>query len=55
MPSASTTPFSAFAAGVKAQTPLRDAITAAYRRPEPDCVAALLGPATLPAEGNIFH
>ena len=51
MPSASTTPFSAFAAGVKAQTPLRDAITAAYRRPEPDCVAALLGPATLPAVG----
>ena len=48
---AAPAPFASFATGVKAQTPLRDAITAAYRRPEPDCVAALLDPATLPPEG----
>ena len=41
-------PFAAFAPSVTPQTPLRAAVTAAYRRPEPDCVAALLGPATLP-------
>ncbi len=40
-------PFAAFAASVKRQTPLRAAVTAAYRRPEPDCVAALLDAATL--------
>ncbi len=43
-------PFAAFAPPVREQSPLRRAITAAYRRPEPECVAALLGPATLPAE-----
>ncbi|TDR93354.1 trifunctional transcriptional regulator/proline dehydrogenase/L-glutamate gamma-semialdehyde dehydrogenase [Enterovirga rhinocerotis] len=40
-----------FSIGAKAQTPLRDAITAATRRPEPDCVAALIGPASLSPEG----
>ena len=29
---------------------LRDAITSAYRRPEPDCLPPLLSAATLPAE-----
>ncbi len=43
-------PFAAFAASVKRQTPLRAAVTAAYRRPEPDCVAALLDAATLPPD-----
>ena len=43
-------PFAAFAPSVKRQDPLRAAITAAYRRPEADCVAALLEGATLPAE-----
>ena len=35
-------PFAAFASSLEAQPPLRDAITAAYRRPEAECVAALL-------------
>ena len=42
-------PFQDFVAGVQPQSPLRDAITAAYRRAEPDCVQALLPAATLPA------
>ena len=42
-------PFAAFTAGLQRQPPLRAAITAAYRRPEPQCVAPLLGLATLPA------
>ena len=42
-------PFAAFANGVQPQTGLRAAITAAYRRPEPDCVRALMDGATLPA------
>ena len=41
-------PFAAFAAGLKVQTPLRSSITAATRRPEPECVAALLDGAALP-------
>jgi RHH-type proline utilization regulon transcriptional repressor/proline dehydrogenase/delta 1-pyrroline-5-carboxylate dehydrogenase len=41
-------PFAALAAGVRAQTPLRAAITAAYRRPEPDCLPPLLDAAALP-------
>ncbi|WP_237478572.1 trifunctional transcriptional regulator/proline dehydrogenase/L-glutamate gamma-semialdehyde dehydrogenase [Lichenibacterium dinghuense] len=41
-------PFAAFAPSVRPQAPLRAAITAAARRPEPDCVAALLDGATLP-------
>jgi RHH-type proline utilization regulon transcriptional repressor/proline dehydrogenase/delta 1-pyrroline-5-carboxylate dehydrogenase len=40
-------PFAAFAAGVGAQTPLRAAITAAYRRSEPDCLPPLLDAASL--------
>ena len=46
----SPAPFAGFAPPVREQSPLRQAITQAYRRPEPDCVAALIGPATLPAQ-----
>ena len=35
-------PFAAFRREIVTQTPLRAAITAAYRRPEPECVAQLL-------------
>jgi len=42
-----TAPFEAFARSLRPQSPLRAAITAAYRRPEPDCVPPLLDPATL--------
>lgn len=45
-------PFSAFAPPVREQSPLRHAITAAYRRSEPECVAALLDTATLPVEAQ---
>jgi len=45
-----TPDFSAFAPAVRQPTPLRRAITAAYRRPEPECVAPLLEAATLDAE-----
>jgi RHH-type proline utilization regulon transcriptional repressor/proline dehydrogenase/delta 1-pyrroline-5-carboxylate dehydrogenase len=41
-------PFAAFARPVSDPTPLRRAITAAYRRAEPDCLAPLLEAATLP-------
>ncbi len=41
-------PFDAFARSLRPQTPLRAAITAAYRRPETDCVPPLLAQATLP-------
>ena len=41
-------PFAAFAPPIRKQSALRRAITAAYRRPEPDCIAALLPAATLP-------
>ena len=37
--------FAAFRPEVSAQTPLRAAITAAYRRPEPECVPPLLATA----------
>ena len=47
-PLAALHPFRAFAAGVQPQPPLRAAITAAYRRAEPDCIQALLPGATLP-------
>ncbi|MBP0447152.1 trifunctional transcriptional regulator/proline dehydrogenase/L-glutamate gamma-semialdehyde dehydrogenase [Roseomonas sp. SSH11] len=43
-----TAPFSAFAEELVPQSGLRDAITAAYRRPEEECVAALLPAAALP-------
>jgi len=38
----SANPFAAFQTEVLPQTPLRAAITAAYRRPEPECVPPLL-------------
>ncbi|MHA0319510.1 trifunctional transcriptional regulator/proline dehydrogenase/L-glutamate gamma-semialdehyde dehydrogenase [Sphingomonas melonis] len=41
-------PFADFAPPVRPQTPLRAAITAAYRRPEAECLAPLLDAATLP-------
>ncbi len=42
--------FSAFAPAVSAPTALRQAITAAYRRPEPECVPPLIEAASLPPE-----
>src|SRR5579864_1194131 len=42
--------FAAFRSEVVAQTPLRSAITAAYRSPEPQCVPPLIGLATASAE-----
>jgi RHH-type proline utilization regulon transcriptional repressor/proline dehydrogenase/delta 1-pyrroline-5-carboxylate dehydrogenase len=41
-------PFLGLAAEVQAHTALRTAITAAYRRPETDCLPALIAEATLP-------
>ncbi len=49
-PSAPEPPFLAFARDVQPQTALRAAITAAYRRPEEDCLPPLIAAATLPAE-----
>jgi RHH-type proline utilization regulon transcriptional repressor/proline dehydrogenase/delta 1-pyrroline-5-carboxylate dehydrogenase len=43
-------PFEAFAQSLRPQTPLRAAITAACRRPEPDCLPPLIALATLPPE-----
>lgn len=43
-----TTPFADFAPPIRPQTPLRAAITAAYRRPEPECLPPLVEQATLP-------
>src|SRR3569623_2180925 len=40
--------FAAFAPPIAEQTPLRRAITAAYRRPEAEALAPLVGEATLP-------
>jgi len=45
-------PFSSFAPPVREQSALRQRITAAYRRPERECVSALLAEATLPAEAR---
>ena len=45
-----TNPFAAFRSEVVSQTPLRAAITAAYRRPEPECVPPLLALAVLPLD-----
>ena len=42
-------PFATFAAGLPVRSPLRTAITAATRRPEPECLPPLLELATLPA------
>ena len=43
-----TPPFAAFAPPIREQSALRRAITAACRRPEPECLAPLLAEATLP-------
>src|SRR5271166_3784841 len=43
----SVSPFAAFRSEIVDQTPLRAAITAAYRRPEPECVPPLLTLAVL--------
>src|SRR4051812_23017969 len=42
--------FADFAPPIRPATPLRAAITAAYRRPEAECVAPLLDAAALPSE-----
>ena len=42
-------PFLEFAQNVQPQSVLRAAITAAYRRPEPECLPFLIGQARLPA------
>ncbi|NLP62584.1 trifunctional transcriptional regulator/proline dehydrogenase/L-glutamate gamma-semialdehyde dehydrogenase [Paraburkholderia sacchari] len=42
-------PFLDFAQNIQPQSVLRAAITAAYRRPEPECVPFLIGEARLPA------
>lgn len=44
-------PFAAFLRSLRPQTTLRSAITAACRRPEPDCVLPLLDLAALPDAG----
>ncbi|MFD1558587.1 trifunctional transcriptional regulator/proline dehydrogenase/L-glutamate gamma-semialdehyde dehydrogenase [Paraburkholderia silviterrae] len=46
---AASHPFLEFAQNVQPQSVLRAAITAAYRRPEPECVPFLIGEARLPA------
>src|SRR5437660_11619187 len=43
-------PFQAFVRSLRPQTPLRAAITSAYRRPEPQCLPPLIEAATLPTE-----
>ena len=43
-------PFANFAPPVSPRTPLREAITAAYRRPEIECLKPLLEAASLPQE-----
>ncbi|NMU89295.1 trifunctional transcriptional regulator/proline dehydrogenase/L-glutamate gamma-semialdehyde dehydrogenase [Achromobacter ruhlandii] len=45
---AATPPFYEFGQDVQPQSVLRAAITAAYRRPEPECVPLLLGQARMP-------
>jgi RHH-type proline utilization regulon transcriptional repressor/proline dehydrogenase/delta 1-pyrroline-5-carboxylate dehydrogenase len=45
-------PFAAFRQEVQAQTSLRAAITAAYRRPEPQCLPPLIEAATLSAAAS---
>ena len=42
-----TEPFADFAPAIRQPTPLRAAITAAYRRDEAECLAPLLDAATL--------
>jgi RHH-type proline utilization regulon transcriptional repressor/proline dehydrogenase/delta 1-pyrroline-5-carboxylate dehydrogenase len=45
----SSPPFHAFVQSIRPQTPFRAAITAAYRRPEPECLPPLIAAASLPA------
>ena len=45
-----TNPFAALSSEIVAQSPLRAAITAAYRRPEPECVIPLLEQASVTPE-----
>ena len=47
-PLSSSKPFADFAPSIREQSPLRQAITAAYRKPEAECVSDLLEQATLP-------
>ena len=47
-PMSALRPFADFVAALRPQVPLRAAITAAYRRPEPDCLAPLLDLACMP-------
>ena len=47
---ASLQPFADFAPPIRPQSALRQAITAAYRVPEPECVSPLVEAATLPDE-----
>ncbi|NLS00595.1 trifunctional transcriptional regulator/proline dehydrogenase/L-glutamate gamma-semialdehyde dehydrogenase [Rhizobium sp. P38BS-XIX] len=47
-PSPEAAPFSQFAPPIQPQSPLRKAITAAYRLPETECVPVLVEAATLP-------
>ena len=48
-----TDPFGTFAAALPNLSPFRAAVVAACRRPEPDCVAALLDAARLPPEAAL--
>ncbi|WP_343315902.1 trifunctional transcriptional regulator/proline dehydrogenase/L-glutamate gamma-semialdehyde dehydrogenase [Brucella sp. BE17] len=48
IPAPADTVFQDFAPPIRAQSPLRKAITAAYRKPESECVSALIEQATLP-------
>ena len=48
--SISEPPFATFAPPIRPQTALRRTITAAYRRPEPECLPPLVVAATLPDE-----
>ena len=47
-----STPFRDFAQSIQPQSPLRAAITAAYRRPEPECLPPLIEQATPAAGGD---
>jgi RHH-type proline utilization regulon transcriptional repressor/proline dehydrogenase/delta 1-pyrroline-5-carboxylate dehydrogenase len=47
-PSPDAAPFAQFAPPIQQQSPLRKAITAAYRRPETECLPTLVEAATLP-------
>ncbi|WP_028355835.1 trifunctional transcriptional regulator/proline dehydrogenase/L-glutamate gamma-semialdehyde dehydrogenase [Bordetella petrii] len=52
-PPSPTPPFFEFGQDVQPQSVLRAAITAAYRRPEPECVPLLLGQARMPSPEKI--